>query len=119
MFSLADAFSAVSYTHLDVYKRQNLGSNVILEGIGPDGKLSEEARGEVNGLLKRQFRPEFLNRLDEIVFYTPLTKAQIEKIADLTLEALNKRLAERGVTVRLTDEAKAYVVENGYDPRCV
>ena len=94
----------------------NLGSSIILEGIGPDGKLSEEARGEVNGLLKRQFRPEFLNRLDEIVFYTPLTKEQIEKIADLTLEALNKRLAERGVTVRLTDEAKAYVVENGYDP---
>ena len=57
-----------------------------------------------------------MNRLDEIVFYTPLTKEQIEKIADLTLEALNKRLAERGVTVRLTDEAKAYVVENGYDP---
>ena len=57
-----------------------------------------------------------MKRLDEIVFYTPLTKAQIEKIADLTLDALNRRLAERRVTVRLTDEAKAYVVENGYDP---
>ena len=106
----------VDFKNTIIILTSNLGSSVILEGIGPDGKLSEEARGEVNGLLKRQFRPEFLNRLDEIVFYTPLTKAQIEKIADLTLEALNKRLAERGVTVRLTDEAKAYVVENGYDP---
>ena len=106
----------VDFKNTIIILTSNLGSGVILEGIGPDGKLSEEARGEVNGLLKRQFRPEFLNRLDEIVFYTPLTKEQIEKIADLTLEALNKRLAERGVTVRLTDEAKAYVVENGYDP---
>ena len=106
----------VDFKNTIIILTSNLGSNVILEGIGPDGKLSEEARGEVNGLLKRQFRPEFLNRLDEIVFYTPLTKAQIEKIADLTLDALNRRLAERGVTVRLTDEAKAYVVENGYDP---
>ena len=106
----------VDFKNTIIILTSNLGSGVILEGIGPDGKLSEEARGEVNGLLKRQFRPEFLNRLDEIVFYTPLTKEQIKKIADLTLEALNKRLAERGVTVRLTDEAKAYVVENGYDP---
>ena len=106
----------VDFKNTIIILTSNLGSGVILEGIGPDGKLSEEAREEVNGLLKRQFRPEFLNRLDEIVFYTPLTKDQIEKIADLTLEALNKRLAERGVTVRLTDEAKAYVVENGYDP---
>ena len=106
----------VDFKNTIIILTSNLGSNVILEGIGPDGKLSEEARGEVNGLLKRQFRPEFLNRLDEIVFYTPLTKAQIEKIADLTLDSLNRRLAERGVTVRLTDEAKAYVVENGYDP---
>ena len=106
----------VDFKNTIIILTSNLGSGVILEGIGPDGKLSEEARGEVNGLLKRQFRPEFLNRLDEIVFYTPLTKEQIEKIADLTLEALNKRLAERGVTVLLTDEAKAYVVENGYDP---
>ena len=97
----------VDFKNTIIILTSNLGSSVILEGIGPDGKLSEEARGEVNGLLKRQFRPEFLNRLDEIVFYTPLTKEQIEKIADLTLEALNKRLAERGVTVRLTDEAKA------------
>ena len=106
----------VDFKNTIIILTSNLGSGIILEGIGPDGKLSEEARGEVNGLLKRQFRPEFLNRLDEIVFYTPLTREQIEKIADLTLEALNKRLAERGVTVRLTDEAKAYVVENGYDP---
>ena len=106
----------VDFKNTIIILTSNLGSSVILEGIGPDGKLSEEARGEVNGLLKRQFRPEFLNRLDEIVFYTPLNRAQIRQIADLTLQALNRRLAERGVAVRLTDAAKDYVVENGYDP---
>ena len=106
----------VDFKNTIIILTSNLGSSIILEGIGPDGKLSEEARGEVNGLLKRQFRPEYSEIAREIVFYTPLTREQIEKIADLTLEALNKRLAERGVTVRLTDEAKAYVVENGYDP---
>ncbi len=106
----------VDFKNTIIILTSNLGSSVILEGIGPDGKLSEEARGEVNGLLKRQFRPEFLNRLDEIVFYTPLSKEQIGQIANLTLEALNRRLAERGVTVRLTDAARDYVIENGYDP---
>ena len=106
----------VDFKNTIIILTSNLGSSVILEGIGPDGKLSEEARGEVNGLLKRQFRPEFLNRLDEIVFYTPLNKEQIGQIANLTLEALNRRLAERGVTVRLTDSARDYVIENGYDP---
>ena len=106
----------VDFKNTIIILTSNLGSSVILEGIGPDGKLSEEARGEVNGLLKRQFRPEFLNRLDEIVFYTPLNKEQIGQIANLTLEALNRRLAERGVTVRLTDAARDYVIENGYDP---
>ena len=106
----------VDFKNTIIILTSNLGSSVILEGIGPDGKLSEEARGEVNGLLKRQFRPEFLNRLDEIVFYTPLNKEQIVQIANLTLEALNRRLAERGVTVRLTDSARDYVIENGYDP---
>ena len=106
----------VDFKNTIIILTSNLGSSVILEGIGADGKLSEEARGEVNGLLKRQFRPEFLNRLDEIVFYTPLNKEQIGQIANLTLEALNRRLAERGVTVRLTDAARDYVIENGYDP---
>ena len=106
----------VDFKNTIIILTSNLGSSVILEGIGADGKLSEEARGEVNGLLKRQFRPEFLNRLDEIVFYTPLSKEQIGQIANLTLEALNRRLAERGVTVRLTDAARDYVIENGYDP---
>ena len=106
----------VDFKNTIIILTSNLGSSVILEGIDADGRISDAAREEVNGLLKRQFRPEFLNRLDEIVFYTPLTREQIGKIAELTLEALNRRLAERGVTVRLTDEAKEYVVENGYDP---
>ncbi len=66
--------------------------------------------------MKRQFRPEFLNRLDEIVFYAPLNRAQIEKITDLMLHDLDRRLLERGITVRLTDAAKQFVIENGYDP---
>ena len=106
----------VDFKNTIIILTSNLGSNIILDGIGADGKLSDAAREEVNGLLKRQFRPEFLNRLDEIVFYTPLSRTQIEQIAGLTLDDLNRRLAERGITVRLTDAARDYVVENGYDP---
>ena len=95
----------------------NLGSQYLLDGIGPDGAISEEARAQVDQLLKRSFRPEFLNRLDEIVFYKPLTKADITAIVDLMLEKLNDRLADRQLTVHLTDAAKDLVIEGGYDPQ--
>ncbi|QAT50177.1 ATP-dependent chaperone ClpB [Caproiciproducens sp. NJN-50] len=94
----------------------NLGSSQILEGIGPDGQISEEARNQVNVLLRRQFRPEFLNRLDEIVFYRPLTRAEIDKIVDLQIAALQKRLNSRQLSVRLTPAAREFVVSRGYDP---
>ena len=71
----------------------NLGSQILLDGIGPDGAVTGSARQEVEGLLRRSFRPEFLNRLDEIVFYKPLTKADIARIIDLLMAGLNKRLA--------------------------
>ena len=95
----------------------NLGSQYLLDGIGPDGEISEEARAQVDQLLKRSFRPEFLNRLDEIVYYKPLTKENITAIVDLMLEKLNERLADRQLTVTLTDAAKDFVIEGGYDPQ--
>ena len=94
----------------------NLGSQQILEGIQPDGTISEEARKGVQAQLRMQFRPEFLNRLDEIVFYKPLTKNEIDKIVDLQVASLRRRLADRELNVELTDTARTYVVEQGYDP---
>ena len=95
----------------------NLGSQYLLDGIGPDGEISAEAKEQVDQLLKRSFRPEFLNRLDEIVYYKPLTKENITAIVDLMLEKLNERLADRQLTVDLTDAAKDFVIEGGYDPQ--
>ena len=94
----------------------NLGSQALLDGIGPDGDISETARNQVNELLKRSFRPEFLNRLDEIVFYRPLTKENITHIIDLLVEGLNRRLSDKQLTVTLTPAAKSKVIEAAYDP---
>ena len=94
----------------------NLGSPYILDGITSDGEISDTAREQVDALLKQSFRPEFLNRLDEIVYYKPLGKAEISKIVDLMIKSLDKRLAEKQLSVRLTDAAKEYIIENGYDP---
>ena len=93
----------------------NLGSMALLDGIGSDGEITEKARGTVMGMLKSAFRPEFLNRLDEIVFYKPLTEKNIAAIAALQIERLNKRLADRQLRCVLTDRAMAYIVKNGYD----
>ena len=94
----------------------NLGSQFLLDGIGADGEISEEARGQVNELLKRSFRPEFLNRLDEIVFYKPLTKENVTHIVDLLLTDLNRRLTDKQLRVELTDAAKVHIIEAAYDP---
>lgn len=93
----------------------NLGSDYILEGITRNGEISEEAKEKVEALLKQSFRPEFLNRLDEIVFYKPLMKNEISGILDLLLEDLNKRLEDKDIRLELTDKAKDYLIENGYD----
>ena len=82
-----------------------------------DGRITEEARAQVNLLLKQSFRPEFLNRIDDIVFYKPLDKEEIFKITDLMLEEIRKRLKERRLDVKLTDRAKNYLAETGYDPQ--
>ncbi len=94
----------------------NLGSQYLLEGINADGEISHEARDQVDQLLKRSFRPEFLNRLDEIVYYKPLTKENVTAIVDLLLGSLNRRLADKQLKVELTPAAKTYVIDNGYDP---
>ena len=94
----------------------NLGSEAILDGIDADGNISEEARSTVTALLRRSFRPEFLNRLDEIVFFRPLTRDNISHIVDLLLTGLNSRLADKHLTMTVTDSAKAHIIESGYDP---
>ena len=94
----------------------NLGSQYLLDGIDANGEISQEAKDQVDQLLKRSFRPEFLNRLDEIVYYKPLTKENITSIVDLLIGSLNKRLADKQLTVELTPAAKTYVIDNGYDP---
>ena len=95
----------------------NLGSEFLLNGITDNGEISEEARSQVEQLLKRSFRPEFLNRLDEIVFYKPLTKENIVKIIDLQMDALNARLADKQLRCELTPEAKQFIIDAAYDPQ--
>ena len=94
----------------------NLGSQYLLEGINDQGEISDEAKIQVDQLLKKSFRPEFLNRLDEVVCYKPLTKENITSIVDLMIAGLNKRLADKQLSVELTPAAKTYVIDNGYDP---
>ena len=106
----------VDFKNTVIVMTSNLGSSYILEGI-KDGRITEEARAQVNLLLKQSFRPEFLNRIDDIVFYKPLDKEEIFKITDLMLEDIRKRLKERRLDVKLTDRAKNYLAETGYDPQ--
>ena len=94
----------------------NIGSSFLLEGIDDDGNIKEENQQMVMNDLRNHFRPEFLNRLDEIVMFKPLTRENIGGIVDLVVANLNKRLADRELTIQLTDEAKKYVADNGYDP---
>ena len=95
----------------------NLGSEYLLSGINPDGSIEESARQQVEALLRRSFRPEFLNRLDEIVFYKPLTKENVTKIIDLQIDKLNSRLEEQQIHLELTAAAKDAIVEASYDPQ--
>ena len=106
----------VDFKNTIIILTSNLGSPYILDGINENGEISEEAREKVDALLKQQFRPEFLNRLDEIVFYKPLTKGEIFSIIDLMIDDLRKRLKENQLDVEFTDSAKNYILEQGYDP---
>ncbi|MBR6995573.1 MAG: ATP-dependent chaperone ClpB [Ruminococcus sp.] len=106
----------VDFKNTIIILTSNLGSPYILEGIDANGEITDEARSQVEGLLKTQFRPEFLNRLDEIIFYKPLTKDNIMKIVDLMLADLQKRLDDKHIRINVSDAAKNYIVDCGYDP---
>ena len=106
----------VDFKNTIIILTSNLGSVHILEGIKENGEISKEAIDSVNELLKASFRPEFLNRLDEIVFYKPLQKENIGKIVDLMLEDLRDRLAGKNLLLEVTEAAKDYIIEKGYDP---
>ncbi len=106
----------VDFKNTIIILTSNLGSQYLLDGIGPDGSIKEEAKAEVNALLKKSFRPEFLNRLDEIVFYKPLTRENITGIIDLQLADLNRRLADQQLSCEITPEAKSYIIDASYDP---
>ena len=106
----------VDFKNTIIILTSNLGSDIILDGIGQNGEISESAREQVHQLLTRSFRPEFLNRLDEIVFYKPLTKENIKGIVELLISDLQKRLADKQLKLEFTDKAKEFVIANGYDP---
>lgn len=106
----------VDFKNTIIILTSNLGSEFLLDGIGADGSITEEAKANVNNLLHRSFRPEFLNRLDEIVFYKPLSKEDITRIIDLLVAELNKRLAAKQISCSLTPEAKNYIIDHGFDP---
>ncbi|MCC8064670.1 MAG: AAA family ATPase, partial [Clostridiales bacterium] len=106
----------VDFKNTIIILTSNLGSQILLDGIDENGDISDSARSEVESLLKRSFRPEFLNRLDEIVFYKPLTRDNITGIVDLQVDALNRRLEDKQLSVILTPAAKDFIVEESYDP---
>ncbi len=106
----------VDFKNTVIILTSNLGSSYLLDGIDANGEITEEARVAVEGLLKQSFRPEFLNRLDEIVFYKPLTKENITHIIDLIMKDLNGRLSDKQLKCELTERAKSYIIETGYDP---
>ena len=94
----------------------NLGSQYLLDGIQPDGTISESAKAAVTAELKRAFRPEFLNRLDETILFRPLTRENLDGIIEIMIASLRKRLADKSLKLELTDAAKSLVIERGYDP---
>ena len=106
----------VDFKNTIIILTSNLGSNYLLDGINDRGEICDEAKEQVSALLKQSFRPEFLNRLDEIVYYKPLTRADIGRIIDLLVKGLADRLAERQIKFVMTPAAKELTAENGYDP---
>ncbi len=106
----------VDFKNTIIILTSNLGSEYILDGIEKDGNISDKTEEKVNSLLKQTFRPEFLNRLSEIILYKPLKKDEIAQILDLLIKDLSNRLKDMQIEIQLTDKAKNYLIENGYDP---
>ena len=107
----------VDFKNTVIILTSNLGSQYLLEGIDTNGEITDEARASVDALLKQSFRPEFLNRLDEIILFKPLQKSDISRIIDLSIKDINKRLADRDMHLEMTPEAITYCVDNVYDPQ--
>ena len=105
----------VNFKNTIIIMTSNLGSQYILDGIDKDGNISSEAKEQVSALLKSTFRPEFLNRLDDIVTFTPLTRDSVKKIIGLLLEKLNSRLERQNLHLKVTDAAKDVIIDGGYD----
>ena len=106
----------VDFKNTILIMTSNLGSSYLLDGIDENGNISENAVNMVNSELRSHFKPEFINRLDEIIMFKPLTKDNISKIVDILMKNLNKRVADKELKITLTDNAKQYITENGFDP---
>ena len=106
----------VDFKNTILIMTSNLGSSYLLEGIDADGDINVEAKEMVDKELKLHFRPEFINRLDEIIMFKPLTKDNIAKIVDILMSDLNKRVQDKEISIRLTHNAKDYITDNGFDP---
>ena len=106
----------VDFKNTIIIMTSNLGSQYLLDGIDDDGNITEDAKNSVFGELRRQFRPEFLNRLDEIICFKPLTKTELNGIIDILTESLKKRLADKTLGLEITDAAKQLIIERGFDP---
>ena len=105
----------VDFKNTIIILTSNLGSDIILDGIDENGNISKQAEENVNKLLRQTFRPEFLNRLNDIILYKPLKKDEISKILDLIMKELNERLEDRRILIELTDNARKFLIDNGYD----
>ena len=106
----------VDFKNTIIIMTSNIGSQYLLDGIDANGNISSDAENAVMGDLRNHFRPEFLNRLDEIIMFKPLTKSNISSIIDLLIKDVNKRLADKELTIKLTDAARDFIVDNGFDP---
>ena len=106
----------VDFKNTIIILTSNLGSSAILEGIDENGNITEAARKQVEGMLKTQFRPEFLNRLDEIILFKPLTKENLNGIIEILMQGLRKRMADKTLKLDVTDAAKSLIIERGFDP---
>ena len=106
----------VDFKNTILIMTSNIGASFLLEGIGREGKITEETENEVMAELRGHFRPEFLNRLDETILFSPLSREDIGGIIGLIIDDLNRRLSDRELRIEMTDEARRFVVENAYDP---
>lgn len=106
----------VDFKNTILIMTSNIGAQYLLDGIDANGEISEEAENKVMDMLRSSFRPEFLNRLDEIVFFKPLTEENIKNIAKIQIENLSKRLEDRELKLTVTDEALSFIAHNGYEP---